>query len=137
MVFASISSLAVTGHTHLQDYRDLSQEHTTYLLVAMPELRTQEFLRHTLDTRSICDGSIGRSIFCGAMLSVQFAHLPAIGLSVCKTLTFATEYDKIKAGRDDASGVASPLCIKSYQRGTGRQPFARWMAALLFATFSG
>ena len=43
MVFASISSLAVTGHEHLQDYWDLSQEHTTYLLVAMPELRTQEF----------------------------------------------------------------------------------------------
>ena len=63
------------------------------------------------------------------------SDLPAIGLSVCKTLTFATEYDKIKAGRDDASGLASPLCIKSYQRGTGRQPFARWMAALLFATF--
>ena len=70
-------------------------------------------------------------------LLLQFADLPAIGLSVCKTLTFATEYDKIKAGRDDASGLASPLCIKSYQRGTGRQPFARWMAALLFATFSG
>ena len=137
MAFASISSLAVTGHEHLQDYWDLSQEHTTCLLVAMPELRTQEFLRHALDTRSICDGSIGRSIFCGAILLLQFAHLPAIGLSVCKTLTFATEYDKIKAGRDDASGLASPLCIKSYQRGTGRQPFARWMAALLFATFSG
>ena len=92
---------------------------------------------YSTDTRSDCDGSIGRSIFCGTMLSVQFADLPAIGLSVCKTLTFATEYDKIKAGRDDASGLASPLCIKSYQRGTGRQPFARWMAALLFATFSG
>ena len=137
MVFASISSLAVTRHEHLQDYWDLSQEHTTYLLVAMPELRTQEFLRHTLDTRSVCDGSIGRSIFCGAILLLQFADLQAIGLSVCKALTFATEYDKIKAGRDDASGLASPLCIKSYQRGTGRQPCARWMAALLFATFSG
>ena len=67
MVFASISSLAVSGHEHLQDYRDLSQEHTTCLLVAMPELRTQEFLRHTLDTRSVCDGSIGRSIFCGTI----------------------------------------------------------------------
>ena len=111
MVFTSISSLAVTGHTHLQDYWDLSQEHTTYLLVAMPELRTQEFLRHTLDTRSVCDGSIGRSFFCGAMLSIQFAHLPAIGLSVCKTLTSATEYDKIMAGRDDAFWWASPLCI--------------------------
>ena len=137
MVFASISSLAFTGHEHLQDYWDLSQEHTTYLLVAMPELRTQEFLRHTLDTRSICDVSTGRSIFYGAILLLQFAHLPAIGLSVCKALTFAAEYDKIKAGRDDAFGLASPLCIKSYQRGTGRQPFARWMAALLFATFSG
>ena len=70
-------------------------------------------------------------------LLLQFADLPAIGLSVCKALTFATEYDKIKAGRDDASGLASPLCIKIYQRGTGRQPCARWMAALLFATFSG
>ena len=137
MVFASISSLAVTGHQHSQDYWDLSQEYTTRLLVAMPELRTPEFLRHALDTRSICDCSIGRSIFCRAMISVQFAHLPAIGLSVCKTLTFAAEYDKIRAGRDDASGLASPLCIKSYQRGTGRQPCARWMAALLFATFSG
>ena len=137
MVFASISSLEVTGHTHLHDYWDLSQEHTTCLLVAMSELRTPEFLRHALDTRSICDGSIGRSIVCGAMLSVQFADLPAIGLSVCKTLTSAAGYDKIKAGRDDAFGLASPLCIKSYQRGTGRQPCARWMAALLFATFSG
>ena len=90
-----------------------------------------------LDTRSICDGSIDRSIFCRAILLLQFAHLPDIGLSVCKTLTFAAEYDKIRAGRDDAFGLASPLCIKSYQRGTGRQPFARWMAALLFATFSG
>ena len=137
MVFASISSLAVTGHTHLHDYWDLSQEYTTCLLVAMPELRTPEFLRHALDTRSIYDVSIGRSIFCRAMLSVQFADLPAIGLSVCKTLTSVAGYDKIKAGRDDAFGLASPLCIKSYQRGTGRQPCARWMAALLFATFSG
>ena len=137
MPFASISSLAVTGHTHLHDYWDLSQECTTYLLVAMPELRTPKFLRHALDTRSVWDGSIGRSIFCRAIFLLQFADLPAIGLSVCKTLTFAAEYDKIMAGRDDASGLASPLCIKSYQRGTGRQPCARWMAALLFATFSG
>lgn len=92
---------------------------------------------YSIDTCSICDGSTGRSIFCGAILLLQFADLPAIGLSVCKTLTFAAEYDKIKAGRDDAFGLASPLCIKRYQRGTGRQPCARWMAALLFATFSG
>ena len=137
MVFASISSLAVTGHQHLHDYWDLSQKYKARLLGAMPELRTPEFLRHALDTRSICDGSIGRSIFCRAILLLQFADLPDIGLSVCKTLTFAAGYDKIMAGRDDAFGLASPLCIKSYQRGTGRQPCARWMAALLFATFSG
>ena len=79
MVFASISSLAVTGHEHLQDYWDLSQEHTTYLLVAMPELRTQEFLRHTLDTRSICDGSIGRSIFC-AFTGHRFERLQSVDI---------------------------------------------------------
>ena len=44
-------------------------------------------------------------------LLLQFAHLPAIGLSVCKALTFAAGYDKIMAGRDDAFGLASPLCI--------------------------
>ena len=79
MVFASISSLAVTGHTHLQDYWDLSQEHTTYLLVAMPELRTPEFLRHALDTRSIYDGSIGRSIFC-AFTGHRFERLQDVDI---------------------------------------------------------
>mgnify|MGYP007121570112 FL=1 len=42
-------------------------------------------------------------------LLLQFADLPAIGLSVCKALTFTAEYDKIMAGRDDALGSASPL----------------------------
>ena len=81
MVFASISSLAVTGHTHLQDYWDLSQEHTTYLLVAMPELRTQEFLRHTLTSQLKnrrqwrLMGNVPRAVAVTALRTVRYATL--------------------------------------------------------------